>query len=272
MQAIPALMYHHVSPNPGLVTVSPEHFEQHMQALAKGGYTALSADQFLAFIEGRGQAPRRSVLITFDDGYLDNYVYAFPVMQKLGLRGVIFAVTGWIGEGAARAHSGMKAADVPPCPSHQECKACIQQGQADAVMLRWSEIDQMETAGVMEIQSHTHTHTRWDKQLPDPVERQAALRQDLFQSRAELARRLPGNRPHLCWPQGYFEPGYPDIAAEAGFSALYTVKKGVNVRHSSPLNIYRIVTKDKPGKWLSRRLAIYSHAWLGRLYTGLRGE
>ncbi|MGD9787003.1 MAG: polysaccharide deacetylase family protein [Sulfuricellaceae bacterium] len=263
--AIPVLMYHHVSPNPGLVTVSPATFRAHMETIATNGYHAISADDFLLFLQGHHDLPAKSVLITFDDGYLDNYVHAWPVLQELGLKATIFAVTGWVGDGPAR-HGDL------PCPDHKTCMAKIREGQGDEVMLRWAEIEAMETSGAVEVHSHTHTHTRWDKQLADPAARRAALVRDLAHSRDALKERLGRKERHLCWPQGYFDDDYVTVAQELGFEALYTTRRHVNTRRTSPLGIGRIVTKERADRWLTRRLAIYSSPWLGRLYTTLRGE
>jgi len=262
-RAVPVLMYHHVSPNPGLVTVSPETFRSHMKSLATKGYHSLAADDLLAFLHGQ-EVPARSVLITFDDGYLDNFVYAYPVLKDLGLKATIFAVTGWIGDGPLRTGE-------PPCPDHKTCMARIREGQTDEVMLRWSEIEAMETSGLVEIHSHTHSHSRWDKSLADPAARRAALARDLTQSRNTLKERLGREEKHLCWPQGYFDEDYVTVARELGFEALYTTRRHVNIRRTSPLDIGRIVTKERGGNWLVQRLAIYSSPVLGRLYTALRG-
>lgn len=64
--------------------------------------------------------PAKSVLITFDDGNLDNDVYAFPTQKKLGLHDVIFLVTGWISSGPARTCVGSTTAGavLPPTPNH----------------------------------------------------------------------------------------------------------------------------------------------------------
>lgn len=264
-RAVPVLMYHHVGPNPGLVTVSPETFRAQMESIVAKGYRSLAADELLAFLQGRGELPAKSVLVTFDDGYLDNYVYAYPVLKELGLKATIFAVTGWIGNGPVRTGE-------PPCPDHKTCMAKVRDGQTDEVMLRWSEIEVMEAEGVVEIHSHTHTHTRWDKTTPDPAARRAALARDLTQSRDTLKERLGREDRHLCWPQGYFDDDYVTVAGELGFEALYTTRRHINTRHTSPLDIGRIVTKERADNWLSRRLAIYSSPVLGRLYTALRGD
>jgi len=264
-RAVPVLMYHHVSPNPGLVTVAPATFRAHMEAVAAKGYRTISADDLLAFLQGREELPAKSVLITFDDGYLDNYVHAYPVLRELGLKATVFAVTGWIGDGPAR--SGEL-----PCPDHRTCMAKVRDGQTDEVMVRWSEIEAMEASGAMEFHSHTHTHTRWDKQLADPAARRAALARDLSRSRDTLKQRLGREERHLCWPQGYFDQDYVTVATELGFAALYTTRRHVNTRRTSPLDIGRVVTKERAGGWLARRLAIYSSPVLGGLYTLLRGK
>lgn len=272
-QSVPVLMYHHVSPNPGLVTVSPETFARQMSALSESGFNALGADQFLDFIMGRESVPEKSVLLTFDDGYLDNYVFAFPVLERYRLRATIFAVTGWITDGPERSHAGLNSsAGLPQTPDHRTCKAAIAAGKADEVMLRWSEIERMESSGVIETHSHTHNHVRWDKGIADVDARHSEVKRDLASSRETLRLRLGKHSKHLCWPWGYFEPGYQAAASDLGFEAQYTVAKGINTPSGNARNIARIVIKDRPGIWFTSRLWIYRHSVIGSIYSRLRGE
>ena len=270
-RAVPVLMYHHVSPHPGLVTVSPETFEAHMAYLARRRYRALSAGAFLEFLQGKRALDGRNVLITFDDGYLDNYVYAYPVLRRHGLMATIFSITGLLGEGPARLHRGA-GASLPATPDHRACKAAVAHGRADEVMLRWSEIEAMEASGAVEIHSHTHSHVRWDQLHPDQAQRLAAVEADLAASRAALKSRLGKDSQHLCWPWGYFEPEYQALAARLGFVAQYATVRGVNVAGSDPECIPRLVVKDRPGSWFATRVAIYQSAFLGGLYDRLRGK
>ena len=235
-KAVPVLMYHHVSPSPGLVTVSPQIFAAHMEYLIAKSYTTLAADDFLDFLRGRREVPAKSVLITFDDGYLDNYVYAYPVLRRLGQRATIFAVTGWIGDGPAR------IGDTPLCPDHNACKEAIFSGNRDSVMLRWAEIEKMETNGTIEIHSHTHTHTRWDQKIPDSRVRLEKMREELTLSREILQARLGRKSSHLCWPQGYFQSDYQKAARDLGFEALYTTRRDINTRSTSPEDTGRTST------------------------------
>ncbi|HEX8964500.1 MAG TPA: polysaccharide deacetylase family protein [Rhodocyclaceae bacterium] len=269
-RAIPVLMYHHVSPAPGLVTVSPGCFRAQMEYLARDGWHAIGCDDLAGFLDG-APLPAKSFLITFDDGYLDNYVHAYPVLREFGLRATIFGVTGWIGEGPARAAAG-DAAALPECPDHRGCKAAIGRGEADAVMLRWSEAERMRRDGCCEFHSHTHSHRRWDREIADAGERRRLLAGDLAQSRGTLSARLGVDSRHLCWPQGYYDDAYLDIARAAGFTHCYTTEKRVNRSGADPLRIGRLVAKEAPPEWIARRLRWFSSPLVGGLYARLRGN
>jgi len=259
------LMYHHVSPSPGLVTVSPQNFRIQMGELAKAGWHTVGTDNIANFLAG-GQLPARSLVITFDDGYLDNYIHAFPILREFGLHASIFVVTGWLGDGAPR-RSGKSIA----LPDHRICKAAIASGQADEVMLRWSEVEEMLADGAVEFHSHTHTHTRWDRRVSDVSARRAALASDLGLSLDCLKLRLGLEDKHLCWPQGYFDDDYIAVASASGFQYLYTTQRRMNYRQTTPTAIGRIDTRDKGEGWLLPRLRLYTTPVLGRLYCRMRG-
>ena len=256
-------MYHHVSPAPGLVTLSPIAFRQQMEALARTGWRSAGLDDVAAFLRGE-PLPVRTCVITFDDGYLDNFVHAHPVLQEFGLKAVLFIVTAWLGEGPVRSGS----IDIP---NHATCKARIAGGDADSVMLRWSEVEAMQAAGTFEFHSHTHTHQRWDLTIENEDARREALLADLGASRITLQQRLGTASRHLCWPQGYYDPLYQECAVGAGFDHLYTTEKKIVSRNSDPLSIGRIVTKERPGRWLLNRVAWFSIPWLGSAYALLNG-
>ncbi len=270
MQALPILMYHHVSPAPGLVTVAPETFRAHMAWLALHGYTTVGCQDVGNFLAGQ-PLPKKSIVVSFDDGYLDNWVYAHPVLQEFGQKAVLFLATGWLGDGPVRPAAG-SGHPLPQCPDHRQCKALIGAGQADEVVLRWSEVEAMISAGTFEFHSHTHTHTRWDKTIVPGDERDVALGRDLHASREMFQQRLGAVSEHLCWPQGYYDGAYIRIAKEAGFRYLYTTEKRVNVSAADPLRLGRVVTKELPASWLGNRAFIWRHGTLAKIYAGLRGK
>lgn len=261
-RALPILMYHHVSPAPGLVTLSPTQFRDQVAALARDGWQTVGTGELEAFLAGQPLPPKR-LMITFDDGYLDNYLHAHPVLAEFGMRAVLFLVTAWIGDGPRRSGGDT--------PDHRECKRRIAAGAADEVIVRWSEIEAMQVAATFEFHSHTHTHTRWDQQLSDPAARRDALVADLTASRATLRQRLGIDDAHLCWPQGYYQPDYLPLARELGFRYYYTTRHGTNGPHQAPDELQRLVAKDKSGDWLTRRLWLHAGTARATAYRWLRG-
>ena len=266
-QPLPVLMYHHISPRPGLVTCSPENFRAQMQWLAENRWKTLSMAEFSNYLQ-TGKIPPRHILLSFDDGYLDNWVHAHPVLQEFSLRATIFLITARIGDGAIRSYHGQGV--LPELPSHHEAAAAVNAGQCDTAYLRWSEVEAMQQAGTAEFHSHTHSHTRWDQTISHPEQRAEALSKDLAASRHTLTTRLGKDSRHLCWPQGYYDASYQEIAQQSGFTHLYTTQPGV-VRHGTdPLQIPRLVVKDKPAAWFSQRLKLYNHPWLSAFYLSIK--
>jgi peptidoglycan/xylan/chitin deacetylase (PgdA/CDA1 family) len=237
--ALPTLMSHHVSPNPGLVTVSPVAFRAQMEALTGAGWHTPGLDEAARFFRGEA-VPAKTCVVTFDDGYLDNQVYVAPVRDG-----------------------------NQETPDHRECKRRIAAGDADSVTLRWSEAERLQTSGVFEFHSHTHTHTRWDRTLADPGERQEALANDLLRSRKLLQERLGVLSRHLCWPQGYHDHQYVATAKSLGFDHLYSTESTMNLPNSAVDRIGRFVTKERSGNWLLRRTRLYASPWVGGFYCAV---
>lgn len=268
---VPVLMYHHITPAGGMIAATPQVFEAQIAALARAGYQSLSAAQFAAYLAG-AQVPEKSVLITFDDGYLNNWVHAHPILRRHGMRAVLFLITGLIGDGPARPCAGQG----PPLPAdvdHEASKRLIAEGRADEVMLRWSEVQAMVEAGTFEFHSHTHTHTRWDKVCgADVAAKRRHIARELADSRASLIERLGGVSDHLCWPQGYFDADYVQAAREAGFRHLYTTDPlGQNRPGSDPAHIYRFAVRNRAGGWLNRRIWQSRDPLVGPLYHAWKG-
>ncbi len=102
--SVPVLLYHHVQPQTDAVTkgqtslsVDSGIFDQQMAYLAASGYNAISATTLVNAILSHTSLPVKSVVITLDDGYLDNYQYAYPSLQKYHLIGNLMVPTGLLG-------------------------------------------------------------------------------------------------------------------------------------------------------------------------------
>lgn len=265
---VPVLMYHHVTAKGGSLSVSYANFESQMHGLAKNGYTTLSAQQFANFMRGQ-RVPKKSVLITFDDGYLDNWVYAHPVLKRYGLNAVLFAITGLIGSGALRSYNGqVSCAELPECPSHNNAKLAMFGENPDTVMLRWEEIEAMRAAGTFEVHNHTHTHKRWDLESATAQEKNDRIRSDIQMAQRVLSRRLGSASEHFCWPQGYFDDDYKNIALSLGLNVLYTTDaRGQNIANGDTSYIYRFAVRNRPYSWLRQRIWLATHPTFGPWYN-----
>lgn len=162
--SLPVLMYHYISRYPNSIAVSPDLFAEHCETLAKNGWRGVSlleAENYLLYGE---ELPPKCCLITFDDGYLDNYVYAWPILQKYGHCGTIFAVSGRIGaEDVLRP----TLADVWDGKIERETLPRIdlpfvahENGYEvrEDLFMNWAEAGKMEQSGVMAVASHTLAH------------------------------------------------------------------------------------------------------------------
>ena len=96
----PILLYHHIglpsSPAASTYYAPPEDFEMQMKALRDWGYSSISISQLVEAILYGARLPNRPVVITFDDGDLDVFTNAYPLMQKYGFSGVVYIVVNFL--------------------------------------------------------------------------------------------------------------------------------------------------------------------------------
>ncbi len=264
---VPVLMYHHVHPTKSPLNVQPAMFEEQLAALSKAGYRSLTMRQFADYMNGQ-PVPDKSVLITFDDGYLNNYTYAYPLLKKYGMTGVIFVVTGWVGEGEVRPRmDNAGEAELPPYYVHEESKRLVAAGETDKVIVRWSELQEMDASGIMQVHCHTHTHTRWDKESKTREEKIANISHELEQSKALISQHLNKEDVYICWPQGFFDDDYKQAARDNGFQYFFTTDAyGFNKPLGNKEHIHRIAVSNRSGRWLLNRLFYARDSLPGRLY------
>jgi hypothetical protein len=120
-----------------------------MRYLVGHGFTTITLGELYAHLKYNNPLPKKPIVLTFDDGYLDNWVYAYPILKKYGLKATIFVVPEFVDPIAERR------------PNLEDSGRSA--GAADELKwwgyLSWPEIKRMESDGVMDIQCHSMTHT-----------------------------------------------------------------------------------------------------------------
>ena len=250
MLSIPVLLYHCIAPN----KTAPEDFERQLAYLSANGYSTPSLSNFYKFLSGKCQLPEKSVLLTFDDGYADNWVCAYPLLKRYGLNAVVFLTTDRIGNGAPRKTTEQGAAPI------------MFSGQHPEAFLSWAEVELMARDGVFEIGSHTKTHNDFNNRR-----KWADMEAELAGS-AEVIFSKTGRRPNaLAWPWGYFTPPFLEYAANTGYQMAFTTQPGSNASGTSPLEIHRFNVQNGDIDWLARRLWVYGRSLPASLYGSVYG-
>jgi len=209
-KGLPILMYHKIGVPPvgsqlKKLWVSTSQFRSQMAYLAKRGYRSISFPELNDSLQGRGTLPPKPVILTFDDGYQNNYNQAFPVMREFGFKGVIFLViqtVGWDNNW----HDPATEARIP--------------------MLTWKQVEEMQKAG-FEFGSHTMTH----KNLETIELKHAA--EEITKSRRVLGEFLGREPISFAYPYGAGQDNkaLQQKAKEAG----YAFACGINQGKASPL-------------------------------------
>jgi peptidoglycan/xylan/chitin deacetylase (PgdA/CDA1 family) len=184
------LAYHSISESGSVFAVSPRVFESQMEWLKKNKYNVVSLDQ-LATYRTAGTIPPKTIAITFDDGYRDNYFAALPILQHFNFPATVFVITSRIG-------------------------GSWKLGQEDVPLMSEEELRDLRASELFTIGAHTATHPR----LPQVDSTRVA--QELSESNRAIESRF-GSCAHFAYPHGRFTKEIRDAVARAGFSHAYTV-------------------------------------------------
>jgi len=187
---LPILTYHRVGPfqHDHVPTVSVEAFERQIALLAKFRCRVLSFDELADVLDQGGALPRRSVAITFDDGYEGTHTSAWPVLKKFGFPSTVFVAPGEIGR-----------------PGFST----------------WEQLIEMAQDG-MTIGSHTMHHAYL------PLVPEARLTEELIGSKQIIESRIGRPVHYLSYPIGGFTPQAQAVARAAGYRAAFTTNRAVS--------------------------------------------
>ena len=96
-QGIPILTYHSIDSTGSVISIQQDVFKEQMNYLADNEYTIISLRKYIERLKGGAIKGKKEVVLTFDDGFSNNYTFAFPILKKLGFIATFFLTSGFIG-------------------------------------------------------------------------------------------------------------------------------------------------------------------------------
>ncbi len=213
---IPILMYHQVSaqvhPSFRKYTVHERAFRAQMAWLYRAGYEVITLDAVLAARAQGASLPRRSVVITFDDGFRDCWEYAVPVLRSHGFSATFFLVASLIGATSTW---------------------LLRERLVELPLMDWPMLNDMIKAG-FQCGAHSMTHPRLTELTADEC------RKELQECRQLLERRLGQSITHFAYPFGCYDQGVQAMVAEAGFRSACSVRIGTSRFNDDIFALHRV--------------------------------
>lgn len=189
---IPVLLYHHVSDDDSdmpELTLAPAEFDRQLQALKQNGFETISLDDLLSYMRGEAvRLPAKPVVISFDDGYTDNYTNAFPLLKKYDFKAAIFMV-------------GINF-DRKNRLSSQQIRE-----MAD---------------GTFTVGAHSMTHPDLSA-LPEK-----SLQAEVTGSKQKAEQVTHKETKYFAYPGGFYTLAALEAVEEAGYQGAFTVLSGLN--------------------------------------------
>ncbi len=210
VKAVPILAYHQVGDIDDLYSIPTSQFEEQMAYLASNGYHTISLDDLFNFYDGQGKLPDKPVIITFDDGYEDNYLTALPILEKYNMSATVFIVPNLI---------------------------------ATQDYLSWQQVTEMQRRHI-EIGSHTMSHIAMDEISEEQQWREASESKRILEQHVDKPIRF------FAYPFGQFTTITKQILQAAGYRGACAGMPGLNDKNTDAYAMKRInVPHPKYGLW-----------------------
>lgn len=240
---LPVLMYHHVLKDTnrcGDYVISPTQLENDLMELFARGYTPVTTDDIIAYVEAGEKLPEKPILVTFDDGYESFYAYAYPLLIQYNTP----AVVSIIGK-----YTDLYSGDVTKSLSYAHAN--------------WEQLREMQGSNLIEIGNHTYDMHHNDgsrkgiKKLSSESidEYRLALTSDIGALSSEMESELTVKPKSFAYPFGAHSKESDMILKELGFKIVFTCEEKVNklqINENQNEEILRLNRFNRAGKYSTK--------------------
>lgn len=219
---IPILLYHHILKDEENIkfrgngaVISLEQFNEQMRFLYYNGYRSIGLNELYDYIYMKKELPDKSFMITFDDGYLSNYIYAYPILKRYGFNATIFVITSKV-------------------PDNQSVFNPNELNKLD-----WVTIDEMKD--VFEFCSHTHDMHKRIENIPLLLSEE---RDTIFKD-LQTSLEYPVKDIGFSYPYGAHDERTTNIFKELHIKLAFTIEEGYATKWTNPYTINRFIIDPK---------------------------
>jgi len=211
------LAYHRVSDEPDPLAVTPRRFAEQMAVLAAGRYTLVDLAEAAEMLR-RGEAPPRSVALTFDDGYLDIVRHALPVLARHGFMATVFVVPGAI-----------------------DGDVSFEWYEHQPELIGWPDVVRLDRSSPLRFEAHTTTHPNLLMLAEDDA------RREISGCKEQLEHRLGRPARAFCYPGGLFGAREIALVEQAGYRTAVSCEPGINGPRADPFALARVQIDARDG-------------------------
>lgn len=216
------------------INITEKLFCEQLKMLKDNGYSTITEEQLIAYLQGHGRIPEKAVFLTIDDGYESVYKMAYPILKEMGMQATLFVIANDVETGARK--------NVP--------------------MLNWQQIKEMSDSGIMRIGNHTYDlHWRGNndkskheamilnqKKNGEPLTNEERLRyiQEDVTKAHQLIEKYTGIAPKsFAYPYGVYDRIAEQAIKKAGYTIDYSTQGGYNLFGQGTVHIKRIDSSNR---------------------------
>jgi peptidoglycan/xylan/chitin deacetylase (PgdA/CDA1 family) len=245
---LPIIMYHEIKTfHTGKDVITPTEFENDLKYLKENNYTTINMSQLIDYVYNDTELPDNPIILSFDDGYLNTYKYALPLLKKYNMQ-IVFSII------------GKNTDDFTNIPDDN----------IDYSHVTWDQLNEMLASGCVEVQNHSYNLHRIGKSRYGCKQNKSEtfsqyeqiLKDDIDRLQNEITYMTGVTPTTFTYPYGDYSENTDSVLKKLGFKCTLSCKYGINIITKDPEKLFglkRICRSHRYGirKLLKEVMKIY---------------